>query len=72
MPLVSVKALSTCMSGKVAASGLCYKHLEAAFRRDGLDGVSHLFSEKFDGKPRVTNSQKVIEKVANYFEKKTH
>ena len=66
-PLLQRKVLSKCMIDKAASSGLTYEHLKIVFVRDGEAGLRSLFSEEFEGKVRVTKSNKKITSVAQYF-----
>jgi len=67
MPLVSHKALSRSMADKIAASGLSFQHLQAACRRGGIDGLTSILSEMYNGRPRATSSKKIIESVHKFF-----
>lgn len=67
-PLVRGKCISENMAKKIANSGLCLHHLRLAFDRGGHDGIKNLFSEKSNGKARVTNRSKIISSVSQYIE----
>ena len=58
--------LSKGMIDKAAESGLRYRHLKVAFQRDGEDGVRAIFSEKYNGKARVTAQKKIIKTVSEF------
>ena len=61
--------LSQSMAEKVALSGLGFADLQLAFQRNGKAGIDSLLSEKgADGKPRVTRTASVIQKLASFFE----
>ncbi|KAL5012907.1 hypothetical protein ScPMuIL_011458 [Solemya velum] len=67
--LVNRKVISKAMAQKIAASGLQLCHLRLAFSRGGLDGLTHLLSEKVNGKVRVTSTKRVISNLAKELEK---
>ena len=69
-PLINGKAISVGMAGKAAASGLRLQHLLLAFQRGGVDGLSQILKEKFNGKPRVTTNRRIIEQICQYFQSK--
>lgn len=69
-PLTKAGAISVGMAGKAAASGLTLHHLKLAFQRGGVDGLSHILREKFDGKPRVTANRRVLTQICKYFQSK--
>ena len=61
--------LSASMAEKVAMSGLSLSHLKLAFSRNGKAGVGTLLSEKgADGKPRVTKTASVVQKLVHFLE----
>jgi len=41
-------------------------HLQLAIDRNGAEGLSQLFKEKVEGKPRVTCLKRIIESVFNF------
>ena len=65
--LVTCGVISKGMSEKIAKSGLCYKHLQLAYERNGEDGIQAFFSERFNGSVRITKSKKIISSVAQHF-----
>ncbi|XP_061176202.1 uncharacterized protein LOC133185163 [Saccostrea echinata] len=67
-PLVRGKCISENMAKKIANSGLCLHHLKLAFHRDSHDGIRILFSEKTNGKARVTNRTKIISSVSQFLQ----
>jgi DNA polymerase III alpha subunit (gram-positive type) len=69
MPLVNDNVLSKQMITKVAASGLSLSHIFLAYKRDNVNGIKNIFSERGLGnKPRVTNNTKIIQNVCRYCE----
>ena len=48
-------------------SELSYEHLQLAHRRDPVDVIRLLLSEKRNNKTRVTKSNAVIEKINQHF-----
>lgn len=48
------------MAEKVSASGLTLEHLQLAYSRGGVDAISNVLIEKFDGRARVTSNKRVI------------
>ena len=54
------------MCQKIAGSGLSIAHLKLAFSRDEMNGIRQLFTEKFEGKARVTASKAIIMKVNSH------
>ena len=66
--LIQSNILSQAMARKIAATGLEYKHLLYAHKRNPEEGISLLFreSDKISNKCRVTSSTKIIRKVINY------
>lgn len=63
--LVNENALSFEMARKVASSELCLQHLKLAIERNGLDGLTHLFSEKLsNGNPSVKTLRRIINNVS--------
>lgn len=65
--VVQAKALSKSMAQKASSSGLLFRHIRLAHRRNGSDGVSQLLSETVGSvKPRVTKSKKIIEALVEY------
>ena len=67
-PFVLNKTISKGLSERAAASGLKLSHVKLAFQRNGERGIRSLFTEKNSlGKPRVTSSNRVIERIAQAF-----
>ena len=62
---IAAKHISAEMARKCSMSGLSVHHIRKAFERDGSDGVLSLLSEKVNGKPRITKSAKVIDKLCD-------
>ncbi|XP_056018747.1 uncharacterized protein LOC125669025 [Ostrea edulis] len=58
--LINEKVVSKGMASKIAGSGLNFRCLQLAYRRDPHDGIQNLLSEKVRNGVRVTKSQKVI------------
>lgn len=67
-PLICLKKISKSMAEKVAASGLTLEHLQLAYSRGGLDAISNVLIEKFDGRVRVTRNKRVIKSICSYFQ----
>jgi len=67
--LLNDKIVSKEMVKKIAFSGLRLHHLQLAIDRNGVEGLSQLFKEKVDGKPRVTCLKRIIEAVFNFLKK---
>ena len=67
--LIDQKVITKCISQKLGQSGLCLGHLQLAFSRGGLDGLTQLLSEKVDGKARVTATKRIIGNLGAYLEK---
>lgn len=68
--LINRKIVSKGIVDKIAGSGLNLGHLNISFRRSGKDGIKNLLTEKTaSGKPRVTNSKLIVDKLIDYFEK---
>ena len=65
--LVQTKLLSKGMATKIAGSGLSYRHLQLAFRRDKDCGLQRLLGEVTNGKVRVTKSARIIDSLAQHF-----
>ena len=65
--LLSNGTLTKGMYQKIAGSGLSFPHLQLAFSRDEINGIRNLFTEKFEGKARVTANKRIIMKVNSYF-----
>ena len=57
------------MALKIAQSGLKMEHLRLSVERKGYEGLRYLLSEKSNGKPRVTSSKRVIDKVYGFLSK---
>ena len=68
-PLVSRKALSKALAARAATSGLRYRHLLLAHRRDRDHGIENLLKGTHGGNRRVTESKQVIAAVAEYCNK---
>ena len=60
-PLICLKKS---MAEKVSASGLTLEHLQLAYSRGGLDAISNVVIEKFDGRVRVTRNKS----ICSYFQ----
>ena len=56
-------ALSSITINKLVKAGIDANVLKDTFNKKGNDGIRILFSESVQGKPRVTNSSKIINKV---------
>ena len=67
--LIRDKILSKQLCKKAAASGLKLEHLKTSFERNGYDGLYSVLSEPVQGRPRVTKTKKIVEKIAQYFSK---
>ena len=65
-PLISSKVISKGLAEKAASSGLTYRHLQVAFKRQGESGLKSVLGEKFNGKVRVTKSIRVISSLLDY------
>ncbi|CAC5362774.1 unnamed protein product [Mytilus coruscus] len=57
---------SKSMLNKIARSGLRLNHLILAGNRGGVGGVRELLTEQFDGKPRVTKDQKILDSISKH------
>ena len=59
------------MGRKIARSGLNYDHLAVAFEKNPIEGLGDLGREHCGTlvRTRVTKSQKIIDKILNYFVK---
>lgn len=67
-PLVEGKFLSKVLAGRVAASGIGLQALRLAHTRDPEQGIALLLKErKPNGKPRVTSTKSVIDKLDKFF-----
>ncbi len=75
-PLLDAGVLSNYMGDTLTGSGLEWRHLEAAVRRDWDHGIRDLFTEPLpgpggdgdgDATARVTSSKKIIQQVTEYF-----
>ena len=56
------------MAEKAAKSGLRPEHMKLAFKRGGCDGVCAILSERTSSrKARVTNCQRVLDKIVQHF-----
>ena len=71
--LINQKILSKGMANKIAKSGLELAHLEAVYNRntEKHNAITRLLSERFKGKKRVTNNEKVICGLVKWLEMKT-
>ena len=65
-PLVSGKALSRAMASKAATSGLRFRHLLLAHRRDSEHGIDRLLKEMHGDTHRVTASKKILTAVMSF------
>ena len=66
-PLVVAKVISKGMAEKIAGSNLQLCHMDLAFQRGGLEGISSTLSETLNGKARVTRSKKIAQQLYKYF-----
>ena len=66
-PLLTSKSISKGMAEKTASSGLCYRHLQIAFRREGELGIKAILGEQFSGTVRVTKNARIISSLLEYF-----
>lgn len=68
--LIERKIISKSIARSIAGSGLCYKHLVLAFKRNGRNGIRDIFSERCEhNHVRVTKSNKIIDTVSDFFSK---
>ena len=67
-PLIAAKAISKGMAEKAAASGLSFTHFLLAFQRHGVDGLSNVLKEKFNGKARVTRKKQTVMNICHFFQ----
>ena len=65
--LADKKVISQGMIKKIACSGLKFQHLMTVFKKNGVNGLCEILSEKHCGKPRVTNCKKAIQGLAEFF-----
>lgn len=70
-PAIIGNFISKGMAEKAAGSGLRLEHLKFMYGRNKLEGLKSLFSETSSGKPRVTKSKKIIDKMGEFFVEKT-
>ncbi|XP_068704804.1 uncharacterized protein [Montipora foliosa] len=70
-PLIA-KAISKGIAEKAARSGLSYAHLVLAFKSGGVEGLSNVFKEMFNGKARVTGKREIIQQMCTYFREHTN
>ena len=66
-PLITAKAISMGIAEKVAASELSFTHLFLSFQRGGIEGLSNVLKEKFNGKACVTLRKQTIMKICDAF-----
>ena len=66
-PLICLKKISKSMA-EVSASGLTLEHLQLAYSRGGVDAISNVLIEKFNGRARVTSNKRVIKSICSYFQ----
>jgi DNA polymerase III alpha subunit (gram-positive type) len=52
LPLVKSSTITNYMAGKLAESGLSYRHVRLAFQRGGCDGLDELLRQNFGYLPR--------------------
>ncbi len=65
--LLHANVLTEYMIQKMAKSGLKYAHLALVVKRSGKEGLDHLLREKTnEGKCRVTDKTKIIDKLYKY------
>lgn len=62
------KVISDGMITKMAAAGINFSILQAAYEKNRISGIRFLLSENVDGKPRVTTNKKCLEKIFSIFE----
>ena len=67
-PLINAKAISKGIADKAAGSGLSLAHLVLAFQRGGVEGLTNVLKEKFNGKARVTGKRQTIQQICTYFQ----
>ena len=60
------KVISKQMAVKIARGGLSLANLKLTFDRGGRDGLYKLFTEKLNGKVRVTAANRIIDNVFNF------
>ena len=66
--LISNKVLTKSVAKRVAESGLGMKQLKIAHRRNAENGMKLLFTEKHEGKCRVTSSTRIIKAVSDFLQ----
>ena len=66
-PIICLK-ISKSMAETVSASGLTLEHLQLVYSRGGVDAISNVLLEKFDGRARVTSNKRVITNICSYFQ----
>ncbi|XP_045614886.1 uncharacterized protein eEF1gamma isoform X1 [Procambarus clarkii] len=67
-PLVASDHLSSNMAETIGKSGLAFSNLKDAFSTGGRELLKEILSQPNQyGKPRVTKSQSVIDKIYNFF-----
>lgn len=67
-PLIHLEKISNTMAENISASGLSLGHLQLAYLRGGVDGLSNVLTERFDRKPRVTTNKRIIANICRYFQ----
>ena len=66
---ITNKALTECMAKKLSSSNLTFENLKKISKILGKDGLFNtLMAKQADGKPRVTNAKRVIEKIYKYIQ----
>ena len=68
-PLVRSGRISAGIADKAARSGLTFGHMQFAFQNGGTDGLRNVLTEVSHGKSRVTNSEKILAEICNFFKK---
>ena len=71
-PLINAKAISKGIAEQAARSGVSLAHLVLAFKRGGVEGLSNVLKEKFNGKARVTGKREIIQQMCTYFREHTN
>ena len=58
VPLIEQEVVTKYMAQTIAASGLCFVHLQTVCKRDSFQGLVNIFKEDSNGNPRVTKCSK--------------
>ena len=64
--LIEKQVISQKAATKVCKTGLGWSHLQLAYKRGGDEGVYVVLKEKVAGQVRVTNYQKVLDKITTF------